>query len=97
MCARNETLVKRLQKREELKAKVAKLNQELDEIDKYLKGQMNDRGLDELTLFDEDRVYKMSYKSINKNSFDTKKFKKDNPDMYEKYLNESSYKRFVVS
>jgi len=36
------------------------------------------------------------WNSINSNRFDSKAFRKDHPDLYEQYLNESSYRRFSI-
>ncbi len=36
------------------------------------------------------------WNSINSSRFDSKAFRKDHPDIYEQYLNESSYRRFSI-
>lgn len=36
------------------------------------------------------------WNSINSSRFDSKAFRKDHPDLYEQYLNESSYRRFSI-
>jgi len=51
-------------------------------------------GENELGLI-EDR--KVSWKTIISTRFDSRKFKKDHPDLYEKYAKESKYRRFMIS
>ena len=41
--------------------------------------------------------YKITWKTYFKNTFDTKTFKVAAPDIYNKYLTETSYKRFILS
>lgn len=43
------------------------------------------------------RDKKVTWKSYVTNRFDTKRFKSDYPDLYEKYINESSSRRFSVN
>lgn len=40
--------------------------------------------------------YTVTWKSYDKNSFDTKRFKADHPDLYLNYVNKSSYRRFSI-
>lgn len=39
----------------------------------------------------------ISWKTINKKSLDTKRLREDNPQVYKKYLTQSSYRRFMVA
>lgn len=41
--------------------------------------------------------YKISWKQVNTTRFDKAKFKQDNPDLYDKYITSSYYRRFSVS
>ncbi len=41
--------------------------------------------------------FKITWKTYFKNSFDSKAFKDDIPELYEKYLKETSYKRFLLN
>lgn len=40
--------------------------------------------------------YEIDWKSIASNKFDSKKFKKDHPELFKQYLNTSSYRKFSI-
>lgn len=40
--------------------------------------------------------YEIDWKSITSNKFDSKKFKKDHPELFKQYLNTSSYRKFSI-
>lgn len=62
-----------------------------DEVVNKLKSFMQDN---ELALCD---GYKISWKNIISNRFDTKAFQKDYPELYKKYFKKSCYRRFQVN
>lgn len=41
--------------------------------------------------------YKVTWKNVNSNRFDSKTFQKENKDLYEKYVKQSTYRRFQIS
>lgn len=43
-----------------------------------------------------DNSFKVTWKTINSSRFDSKRFKADCPDIYKKYLNSSSYRKFDI-
>lgn len=41
--------------------------------------------------------YKVTWKNVSSNRFDSKSFQKENKELYEKYMKQSSYRRFQIS
>ena len=64
----------------------------LDQIETDIQELMEAENTDTLTGND----FKITWKTYFKNSFDTKTFKVAAPDIYNKYLIETSYKRFLL-
>ena len=85
-------MLKKLDRYTELKKQIDELSYELDEIKEAFIVDMNKKGVDEIKV----GMYKVSYKSVVSNRFDTTMFKEENPGMYEMYLTESSSRRFYV-
>jgi predicted phage-related endonuclease len=40
--------------------------------------------------------YVVNWKPVKSNRFDSKRFQKDNPELYQKYINESVSRRFSI-
>lgn len=82
-----ENLCKEYNKNQDLIDKIEFKNEEIKEkIIKY----MGDR--DEIKT----KNIKVSYKTITNKRFNSLKFKEDYQDLYNKYLIDSCYKRFIV-
>lgn len=82
-----ENLCKEYKKNQDLIDKIEFKNEEIKEkIIKY----MGDR--DEIKT----KNIKVSYKTITNKRFNSLKFKEDYQDLYNKYLIDSCYKRFIV-
>lgn len=79
-----------MQEYEERKTLIDELTTQNKVIEQTIKAQMgeNDRG----TSGD----YEFSWKQVSSNRFDGKGFKKDYPDLYEKYTKSNSYRRFGI-
>lgn len=92
MCTTNANLLEKLNRRDELKKQINTLEYEMNEIDNFLKKEMETRGTDELIV----PPFKVTYKGFISHRFDSKKFGEENPDEYKKYLTESVKKRFIV-
>ncbi len=80
----------KLQRLDEIKELISKLDKEKKQIEQELQLEM---GENEIALIG-DRM--ITWKTVNSNKFDSKSFKKDYPDLYEKYVKKSSYRRFTV-
>lgn len=79
-----------LKRREELTALIDKLEQERATIDQKIQLEMQDAGYG--TTGD----YRVSWLNTTSKRLDTKRFKAENPEIYEKYAKESSCRRFIV-
>lgn len=92
MCTK-ATLVKKMDRLAELRRMIDELGFEKDEIETFLKDEMTKRGVSELTA----GSHKVTWNEVVSNRFDTTKFKKDNPGIYEMYIKPSTSRRFLFS
>ena len=83
---------KRLEKREELLAEIARLEEEVNEHEAYVKKAMEEAEITEEYFGD----YKVGWKEIISNKFDSTAFKKANAALYEAFKVDKSSKRFTV-
>lgn len=79
-----------LKRREELVELIDKLEQEKSSIDQRIQMELQDAGYG--TAGD----YRVSWLNTVSRRLDTKLFKAENPEMYDKYAKESSCRRFIV-
>lgn len=94
MCkTRKDVMLRKLDKRSELKKKIDELQYELDTIEDYIKDCMESDGKDEINV----GPYKVTYKEITSSKFDQKLFRKENEEVYESYKRPSVSKRFKVT
>lgn len=89
---RKDVMTKKLDRRAEIKKAMDELKYELDEIEDSVKAAMEKDGVDEFVV----GPYKVTYKEVTSNRFDSTLFKKDNADLYEEYKRPSTCKRFIV-
>ena len=85
-------LLNKVEKRVVLKREFDRLKRELELMDSELKVIMTDQGVDEMIV----GPYKMTYKDIKKNRFDSALFREENETAYQMYLKETFEKRFNV-
>ena len=71
---------------------IKQMQEVVDSLKNELKNEMTARGVDELDT----GTFKMSYKEVVSNRFDSKAFQKDNEVIYKAYLKESVSKRFTI-
>lgn len=93
MTDRKKCLIKkRLEKREELLAEIARMQEEVKEHEAYVKKAME---ADEITegVFGD---FKVGWKEIISNRFDSTAFKKVHADLYESFKSLKSSMRFTV-
>ena len=89
----NEELVVKCNAREELKMRIKLLEEQVSAIDEALKHEMDERKVEEYST----GVYNIFYKLQPKTSFDSKKFKADNEELYKKYVKNSVNTYFTVT
>lgn len=76
----------------QLSHQINALQEQLDEVKEKLSKGMNEMGLESGTF---DGI-KVSYKNVDSQRFDTKTFKQDYVDLYDKYVSTVSYSRLMV-
>ena len=77
----------------ELRRMADELNTEIEAIQDKIKAEMTARDVDTLVGVD----YKITWKQVVSNRFDSKAFKSAMPDLYGRYCRESVSKRFVLA
>lgn len=75
---------------DEIKELMSKLEEEKKQIEQEIQIEM---GENEVALIGDRKV---TWKSVTSNRFDSKKFAKDHPELYKKYVKQSSYRRFQI-
>lgn len=81
----------RIDELNELQAKVNELNSMIESIKDDIKKYMGDK---EEVLTEN---YKVRYTKVVSTRFDSKSLEKYDPEVYKKYLTESSYRRFSIN
>lgn len=93
MCrTRSDVMLRKLDKRAELKRKMDELQYELDEVETFIKEAMIADKKEEIKV----GHYRVTYKDVTSNKFDSKLFKKENEEVYESYKRLSTSNRFNV-
>ncbi len=77
----------------DLKAMADELQAEITAIEDELKAECVRQGTEELTA----GIFKIRYKAVSSNRFDTKAFKTAYSDLYEQYTKQSTGYRFTVA
>lgn len=80
----------KLQRLDEIKELISKLDKEKKQLEQEIQVKM---GENEIAIIGDRRV---TWKTIHSNRFDSKRFKQDHPDLYKKYTNETSYRKFQI-
>lgn len=75
-----------------LDAEIEQLKSKVDAIKDELKQELTDRGVETVST----GMFKVTYKTIESNRFDSKAFKKDNEALYEAYLKPSTSTRLTI-
>lgn len=86
-------LTNKLRELKELKAMQEELTAEIEAIQDIIKGYMTARELDTINV----DVFKVTYKEVTSNRFDSTAFKKTHNELYEQYLKQTTTRRFVVA
>ena len=93
MCrTRSDVMLRKLDKRAELKRRIDEIQYELDEVEKFIKEAMVADGKEEISV----GPYRVTYKDVTQNKFDSKLFRKENEEVYESYKRPQTSKRFNV-
>ena len=88
----NKTINEKIVEIRNFENEIKQMQEVVDSLKDELKNEMTARGVDELDT----GTFKMSYKDVVSNRFDSKAFEKDNEIIYKAYLKESVSKRFTI-
>lgn len=88
----NKTINEKIVEIRNFENEIKQMQEVVDSLKDELKNEMTSRGVDELDT----GTFKMSYKEVVSNRFDSKAFQKDNEIIYKAYLKESVSKRFTI-
>lgn len=86
-------LLAKVRSLKELETLIAEAQAELDGIKDELKAEMTNRNTEELDV----DVFKIRYKTVKSNRFDTTAFKSTHKDLYEQYTKQTESRRFTVA
>ncbi len=85
-----ENRVRKLQESEQMKKE---LDKQIEALKDEIKEDMDSKGLEEQKVGD----YMVRFITVVTSRFDSSKLKKDNADLYSRYLKETSCRRFTVT
>ena len=77
----------------ELEALIAEAQAEAEGITDELKAEMINRNTEEMTV----DVFKIRYKTVKSNRFDTNAFKSTHKELYNQYIKQTESRRFTVA
>lgn len=86
-------LLAKVRSLKELEALISEAQAELDGIKDELKSEMQSRNTEELDV----DVFKIRYKTVKSNRFDTTAFKSTHKDLYDQYVKQTESRRFTVA
>lgn len=87
----NKEIIEKAKALKELKVMAEELNNEISGIEDSLKALMGD----EETVYAGE--YKLTYKTVKSNRFDSKSLKAELPDIAARYTVQTEYKRFCIA
>lgn len=77
----------------ELEALISEAQTEAESIKDELKAEMINRNTEEMTV----DVFKIKYKTVKSNRFDTTAFKSTHKELYNQYIKQTETRRFTVA
>ncbi len=86
-------MLSKVRELKELKAMAEKLAAEITAIEDIIKAEMLSQGVDEMQV----DVFKVRYKTVISNRFDSKAFKATHADIYSQYTTQTESRRFTVA
>ena len=86
-------LLAKVRSLKELEALISEAQAELDSIKDELKAEMTNRNTEELDV----DVFKIRYKAVKSNRFDTTAFKSTHKELYDQYVKQTESRRFTVA
>ena len=86
-------LLAKVRSLKELEALISEAQAELDSIKDEIKAEMTNRNTEELDV----DVFKIRYKTVKSNRFDTTAFKSTHKELYDQYVKQTESRRFTVA
>ncbi|MFV0518480.1 MAG: hypothetical protein ACK5MV_13890 [Aminipila sp.] len=86
-------LTSKVRELKELKIMAEELEAEITAIEDTIKAEMTAQGVDEMAV----DVFKIRWKPVVSNRFDTTAFKKTHADLYGQYVKATESRRFTVA
>ncbi len=86
-------LLAKVRSLKELETLISEAQAELDSIKDELKAEMTNRNTEELDV----DVFKIRYKTVKSNRFDTTAFKSTHKELYDQYVKQTESRRFTVA
>lgn len=86
-------LTAKVKKLKELKTFADELAAEITAIEDELKAEMTAQNVEEMTV----DVFKLRYKAVTSNRFDSKAFQATHAELYAQYTKPTTYRRFSVA
>lgn len=86
-------LLAKVRSLKELETLISEAQAELDSIKDELKAEMTNRNTEELDV----DVFKIRYKTVKSNRFDTTAFKSTHKELYNQYVKQTESRRFTVA
>ena len=83
----------KVRKLKRLQSKAEELNAEIKAVQDEIKAEMDSRNTDEIRA----GGYKIRYAAVTSNRFDTAAFKKLHAKMYEKFVKQTTSRRFTIA
>ena len=89
----SKDLTAKVRSLKELEALIAEAQAEAEGIKDELKAEMINRNTEEMTV----DVFKIRYKTVKSNRFDTNAFKSTHKELYNQYIKQTESRRFTVA
>lgn len=86
-------LTEKVRSLKELEALIAEAQAEAESIKDELKAEMINRNTEEMMV----DVFKIRYKTVKSNRFDTTAFKSTHKELYNQYIKQTESRRFTVA
>ena len=86
-------LTEKVRSLKELEALIAEAQAEAESIKDELKAEMINRNTEEMMV----DVFKIRYKTVKSNRFDTTAFKSTHKELYSQYIKQTESRRFTVA
>lgn len=86
-------IITKLRSLKELQTLIDEAQTEAEAIKNELKAYMTEKGTDEITV----DVYKVRYKAVSGTRFDSAAFKRENGELYSRYVKPTVTRRFSVA